>query len=183
MKESDYISKLKAEKAKLYQKGLKLLTAGDKKEAVQIFDKLLKKEEFFVPALNKKAVIYIYQEKIEEAESILKKVLQIDPDYAPALTNLGSIAKKKGNLEKAKAFYQKAITANEDYGPAYNNLGVIYREEGNYAKSVKYLKKARKFGGLSHGLDPDKAFYQDKGCLFVLFLFIILIAILYIILF
>lgn len=181
MKESDYISKLKAEKAKLYQKGLKLLTAGDKKEAVQIFDKLLKKEEFFVPALNKKAVIYIYQEKIEEAESILKKVLQIDPDYAPALTNLGSIAKKKGNLEKAKAFYQKAITANEDYGPAYNNLGVIYREEGNYAKSVKYLKKARKKGSFSYNLSKNQSFYKDPGCLLVIFIAAIIILIFYLI--
>ncbi|MFN2341210.1 MAG: tetratricopeptide repeat protein, partial [Halanaerobium sp.] len=136
----------------------------------------------FVPALNKLAVIYVYQKKYSKAQSLLNQILQQDPEFAPAITNLGSIAKEMDNLKRAKELYQKALAVDEEYGPAYNNLGVIYREEGNYSESIKYLKKARKMGNFSYQLNADKPFYKDPGCLFVLFLTIALIFVLYLIL-
>lgn len=183
MQETDYRNKLSESEIDIYEQAVTFLEKGQRKKAAKKLDELLAKRNDFIPALNKKAVIYVYQQEFKQAQNLLNTIITKDPEYAPAITNLGSIEKELGNYKKAKAMYYRAVEVEAEYGPAYNNLGVIFREEGNYAKSVKYLKKARKFGGLSHGLDPDKAFYQDKGCLFVLFLFIILIAILYIILF
>lgn len=182
MKESYYKKQLTEENEKEYQKCIDLLERGERKKAAKKLQKFLQKKNGFLPALNKIAVIHIYQREFNQAEELLNEILQQDPDYAPAITNLGSIARENGNLKRAKELYKKAITVNEDYGPAYNNLGVIYREEGNYSESVKFLKKARKKGSFSYKLNADKPFYKDPGCLFVVFLAVTLITVLYFIL-
>lgn len=182
MQEADYKNELSEAEANLYQKAVELLEKAQRNKAEKKLNELLAAHNDFVPALNKKAVIHIYKKEFKQAKSLLNKIMKKDPKYAPAITNLGSIEKELGNNQKAKTMYYKAIEAEEEYGPAYNNLGVIYREEGNYSKSVKYLKKARKFGSLSHGLNSNKVFYKDKGCLFVGFLTIVLIIILYFVL-
>ena len=181
MKESDYKKELSEEEEKKYQEAIDLIELGKRKKASQKLDQFLSEHPNFVPALNKKAVLYIYNKNFNEAQSLLNQVLKQDSNYAPAITNLGSIEKEMGNLDKAKKFYKKAIKINENYGAAYNNLGVIYREEGNYSKSVKYLKKARKKGGLSYDLSKNKPIYKNPGCLFMIFLILALIIILYLI--
>lgn len=182
MREEVYKNQLEEENKKLYQNCVNLLEKGRRKKAKKQLEQFLEEKPNFVPALNKKAVILIYNKEFNQAQSLLNKILQQDPDFAPAITNLGSIAREMGNLKRAKELYQKAIKINEDYGPAYNNLGVIYREEGNYSESIKYLKKARKKGSFSYNINADKPFYKDPGCLFVIFLVITLILIIYFIL-
>ena len=182
MKESNYENQLAEEEKKAYQECVNLLERGSRKKAAQKLDQFLEENPAFVPALNKKAVIHIYQKNYDQAQSLLNQILQQDPDFAPAITNLGSIAKEIGNSARAKELYKKALDIDEEYGPAYNNLGVIYREEGDYAQSVKYLKKARKKGSISFQLNADKPFYKDPGCLFVIFLVTALIFALYLIL-
>ncbi len=181
MKESDYKKKLKEEELKAYQKCVDLLEKGSRKKAAEKLDRFLDENPHFIPALNKKAVIHIYEKKYNKAQSILNQIVKKDPDFAPAVTNLGSIAKEMGNSARAKELYKKALDIDEEYGPAYNNLGVIYREEGDYAQSVKYLKKARKMGSISFQLNKDQPFYKDPGCLFVIFLALAVIFILFLI--
>jgi len=182
MRESDYKKELTEKEEEIYQQSVELMEKGKREKAEKIITDFLAKKPNYIPALNKKAVIKIYQKEYGTARSLLNQILEKDPDYAPALTNLGSIAKEVGDLNRAKKLYQKAVKVDEEYGPAYNNLGVIYREEGNYSKSVKYLKKARKKGGFSYNFNTDKPFYKDPGCLFVLFLAAALIFVLYLIL-
>lgn len=181
MKESNYIEEMSEEQKSAYKECVKLMDQGKREKAAKKLNELLELKSDFPPFLNKKAVIYIYQKKFTEAQKLLNKILKKDPDYAPAITNLGSIAREMGELEKAKALYHQAIKVNEDYGPAYNNLGVIYKEENNYSESVKYLKKARKKGSISYKLNTDQAFYKDPGCLFVVFLAVILLLVIYIV--
>lgn len=182
MKESYYKEQLAEEEQKAYQKCVELIEKGKRKKAAQKLDEFLEKKPDFVPALNKMAVIKVYQKDYSKAQSLLNQILKKDPDFAPAITNLGSVAKEMGNSKRAKELYQKALEADEDYGPAYNNLGVIYREEGDYAQSVKYLKKARKKGSFSYNLNADKPFYRDPGCLFIIFLAAAVIFVIYLIL-
>ena len=182
MKESYYKEQLSEEQEKKYQECVELIEQGKRKKASKKLNDFLEEKADFLPALNKMAVIHIYQKQFNEAQKLLIRILDQDPDYAPAITNLGSIAREMENLERAKELYHQAIKANEDYGPAYNNLGVIYREEGNYAESVKYLKKARKKGSISYKLSTDKVFYKDPGCLFVIFLAASVIFVLYLLL-
>jgi tetratricopeptide (TPR) repeat protein len=182
MREETYKNQLEDENKKLYQECVNLMEKGRRKKAKKKLDHFLKEKPNFVPALNKKAVIHIYNKEFNQAQSLLNQILKQDPDFAPAITNLGSIAREMGNSKRAKELYQKAIKLDEEYGPAYNNLGVIYREEGNYSESIKYLKKARKKGSFSYDINADKPFYKDPGCLFVIFLVAALILILYLLL-
>ena len=182
MEELDYKKQLTEAEEKTYQECVDLIKRGRRKKAAEKLNEFLEAKPNFVPALNKMAVIYVYQKEYSKAQSLLNQILKQDPDFAPAITNLGSIAKEMGNLARAKELYQKALAVDEEYGPAYNNLGVIYREEGNYSKSIKYLKKEKKKGSFSYELNADKPFYKDPGCLFVLFLAAVLIFVLYLIL-
>jgi tetratricopeptide (TPR) repeat protein len=181
MRESEYLSQLEEDNEKKYSKIVDLIETGEFEEAEKKLDEFLEDNSNFVPALNKLAVINLYQKNYNKAKQILGDILELDRDFAPAITNLGSLAKEKEELERAKKLYKKAIAIDEDYGPAYNNLGVIYREEGNYSESVKYLKKARKKGSMTYNVNVNKAFYKDPGCLFVLFLAAALIFVLFLI--
>lgn len=180
MLEKNYLKNIEKDIKKEYEEASDLLDVGKFEEARENFNSILDEIEGFIPALNKIAVIEIYNNNLEEAEQILSEILKEDPDYVPALTNLGSIEKKKGNLDKAEKLYEKAIEIEPEYGNAYNNLGVIYREKGKYTKSVRYLKKARKRGSYSFKFD-DEPLYKNKGCLF--FVGVIVIVILYFIFF
>lgn len=182
MKESYYTKQLSEEAAEFYQNCVDLLEKGKQKQASARLNNFLEEQSDFIPALNKRAVLYIYEKDYAKAQDLLQSILNKDPDYAPALTNLGSIAKELGNTHRAKELYQQAIASDDEYGPAYNNLGVIYREEGDYNNSIKYLKKARKRGSFSYQLNSDKPFYKDPGCLFIIFLLLIFIFIAYLIL-
>ncbi|ADQ15780.1 tetratricopeptide repeat protein [Halanaerobium hydrogeniformans] len=170
MRESDYIKKLTEKELQQYQIIVDLIEKNNYKKAINKLEIFLDEKPDFVPALNKRAILHIYAKEYEKAENRLKEIIEIDRDFPPALTNLGSLAKKEGQKSRAKELYKKALDINPDYGPAYNNLGVIYREEGDYSQSVKYLKKARKKGSFNYKYDPDKAFYKDPGCIFILFL-------------
>jgi len=181
MKPSEYKEQLEEKSKKRYEDIVELLETGRFEQAEAELDEFLDEYPDFIPAVNKLAVIKLYNDKLKQADDLLTDILEKDTEFAPAVTNLGSIAKKNGENEKAKKYYKKAIEIDEDYGPAYNNLGVIYREEDNYAKSVKYLKKARKKGGMSYNFNTDKAFYKDPGCLFIIFLAAALIFVIYLI--
>lgn len=180
MLEENYLNNIDEEIKNEYKEASDLLDVGKFEEARTKFNNILDEIEGFIPALNKIAVIEIYNNNLEEAEQILSKIIKEDPEYVPAITNFGSIEKKNGNLDKAEKLYERAIEIEPDYGNAYNNLGVIYREKGEYTKSVKYLKKARKRGSYSFKFD-DKPFYKKRGCLF--FVGIIIIVVLYFIFF
>lgn len=180
MLEENYLKNIEKELKKEYKEASDLLDVGKFEEARTKFNYILDENEGFIPALNKVAVIEIYNNNLESAEEILLDILEEDPKYVPALTNLGSIEKKQGNLDKAEQLYEKAIEIEPEYGNAYNNLGVIYREKGKYTKSVRYLKKARKRGSYSFKFD-DEPLYKNKGCLF--FVGVIIIVILYFIFF
>lgn len=170
MRETEYLKQLSEEDEEKYRGLADAIETGRFEEAEKELKNFLKKHANFVPALNKLAVIKLYNKNHNKAEKILKDILDIDNEFAPALTNMGSLVRENGELDRAKKLYRKAIEINEDYGPAYNNLGVIYREEGNYSESVKYLKKARKKGSMTYSVNLERPFYKDPGCLFVLFL-------------
>jgi len=177
MLEENYLNKLDEDIKKEFKKASNLLDVGEFNKAENEFKEILNEVEDFIPALNKLAVIEIYNDNLEQANELIDKILKKDPEYVAAITNLGSIYKKKGQIEKAKKLYEKAIDIEPDYGNAYNNLGVIYREQGEYKKSVKYLKKARKRGSYSFKID-DKPLYKNKGCVFFVVVIILIILLL-----
>lgn len=177
MLEENYLKNLDENIKKEYKEASDLLDIGKFGESKNKFEEILDEVEDFIPALNKLAVIEIYNDDLETANELIDKILEKDSEYAPAITNLGSIYKKNGEVEKAKKLYKKAIDLEPDYGNAYNNLGVIYREQGEYRKSVKFLKKARKRGSYSFKID-DKPLYKNKGCVFFAVVIILIILLL-----
>lgn len=177
MKEDKYLDKAPKKIEKLYEEGKEKINIGQEEEGEEILKKILERDNTFVPALNKLAVLRIRQGEAEKAREHIERALQIDPEFPPALNNKGNLVKEKGEIQKAINFYEKAMDINPDYGPAYNNMGVIKREEGEYKESIKYLKKARKRGTLS--LKPtDKPIYKDPGCMIPIGMAVLVILIL-----
>ncbi|MFW6287785.1 MAG: tetratricopeptide repeat protein [bacterium] len=182
MKEEKYIDNLGEELKEKYKEALDLLEKRQLEQSEELLLKIKKENPDFVPLYNKLGIINIRRKEYEEARKALTQAIDKDNEYVAAITNLGSLMREMGDREKAKEFYQKAIEIDPEYGLAHNNLGVIYREEGNYVKSVKSLKKARKYGGYHVNMSSDKPFYKEPGCLFVIFIFIAVLAFLYFVL-
>ena len=178
MREEEYLEKAPRKIEDLYEEGTEKMDIGEEEEGEEKLQRILDRDDSFVPALNKLAVLRIRQDRKDEARDFLRSALRQDPDFPPALTNMGNIIKEEGNKEKAVEYYEKAIELNEEYGPAYNNLGVIKREEGELKESVKYLKKARKHGTFSFK-SADNPMYKDPGCLVPIAMVVVLIIILF----
>ncbi len=175
MKEEKYLEQAPKKIENLYNEGTEKIDIGDEEEGEEILQSILERDNTFVPALNKLAVLKVRQDEVDKARQHIDRALEIDPEFPPALNNKGNLLKEEGNRQKAIDFYEKAIDINSDYGPAYNNMGVIKREEGEYKESIKYLKKARKRGTLS--IKPtDKPIYKDPGCMVPIVMAIFLVA-------
>jgi Tfp pilus assembly protein PilF len=175
MKEKRHLDTLDKVLLEKYQEGVHQLERGEFTEAEGVLMEVHNEAPGFVPAHNKLAIIYIYQNELDRAREWLQKALNSDQEFAPALTNLGSIYKNEGKKEKAKELYQRAIEIDPDYGPAYNNLGVIYREEKNYTESISYLKKANKLRSYSIDTKKEKPIYKEWGCLIPILLIALLV--------
>ncbi len=174
MKEDKYLDNAPQKIEELYEEGKEKINIGEETEGEKILKRILDRDETFVPALNKLAVLKIHEDEIKKARQHIDRALEIDPEFPPALNNKGNLLKEKGNKQKAIELYEKAIDIDPDYGPAYNNLGVIKREAGEYKESIKYLKKARKKGTISLK-KTDKPIYKDPGCMFPIGLAVLLI--------
>ena len=176
MKEDKYLEEASEKVEELYEDGSQALRRRQLEESEGIFKEIIEIDREFAPAYNKLGVLHIFDENYNEAQEWLNKALRVDREYTPAIMNMGNLMKEQGQNRKAKNYYEKAIDIDDDYGPAYNNLGVIFREEGDISKSIKYMKKARKKGGLRVKTDVNKPLYKEPGCILVISLVIIVIA-------
>jgi sugar lactone lactonase YvrE len=90
------------------QMGIILAKAGDRKEAMKYFDKVLSLQPKNASALNNKGNIYMIEDKHADAQKAYLAATQLAPKDAHIWVNLARAYKATNDVKKAKAAFQKA---------------------------------------------------------------------------
>jgi tetratricopeptide (TPR) repeat protein len=90
------------------QMGIILAKAGDRKEAMKYFDKVLGMQPKNAAALNNRGNIFMIEDKHQEAQKAYLAATQISPKDAHVWVNLARAYKATNDIKKAKAAFIKA---------------------------------------------------------------------------
>jgi tetratricopeptide (TPR) repeat protein len=133
-------------------------------DAQNYYQKVLKIDSNYTPALNNLGVIYKNLQENQKARDCYEKAIEINPNYANAHLNLGVLFKELGNDQKAKGSFEKAISIDPRDVKAHNNLGNIFKDLGEYQKAKDCYEKAIKiYPNYTDALDNLGVIFQGLG--------------------
>ncbi|UCF86662.1 MAG: serine protease [Nitrospiraceae bacterium] len=133
------------------ERGGKFNASGRYTEAIEAYQRAIKKDEKLVSAYNGLGVAYMELKQFQDAERVFREALQINPDFAWIHSNLGLLYTKTGRYEEAIPELKKAIDIMPDLENAHLNLGSSYRWLRMYQKAHDAYKEALR-------INPDSAF-------------------------
>jgi sugar lactone lactonase YvrE len=90
------------------QMGIILAKAGDRKEAMKYFDKVLSLQPKNAAALNNRGNIFMIEDRYQEAQKAYLAATQVTPKDAHVWVNLARAYKATNDIKKAKAAFIKA---------------------------------------------------------------------------
>ena len=82
-----------------HKQGMAYLREGKNKEALELFDKALKFDDEYFPALNNKGVILLEFKEYKRAAECFEKVVRLNPADRMALYNRGYALSMMGDYE------------------------------------------------------------------------------------
>lgn len=105
-----------------YQRGVKLMEAGQLKEAVSAFSDIIKKQPTFAEAWNKRAtLLYMmgeYQLSLKDCDEVLKR----NRHHFGALSGYAQIYTELGDFKRALGYFEQALKVNPSLPNAASTL-------------------------------------------------------------
>jgi len=124
-----------------YNLGNYYLTRGEIDQAVEAYEKAVKKEPRAVVALVNQAMAYARMGENQKAGGSLKRALAITPDDAAANFNMGLLKAEENDLPAAEKYLRAAFKADPQLVQAAYNLSVILARD-RPDEAVDFCKKA-----------------------------------------
>jgi tetratricopeptide (TPR) repeat protein len=93
----------------LMLRGLRAMSDGDPKQALPIFDALVRRSPNFAEGWNKRATIYFLLGDFESSVSDIERTLQLEPHHFGALSGLGQIYLALDRDEAALKAFEAAL--------------------------------------------------------------------------
>lgn len=123
------------------ERGDNFKESGRYTEAIEAYQRAIKKNAKLVSAYNGLGVVYMELKQFQDAERVFKEALQLNPDFAWIHSNLGLMYTKTGRYEEAIPELKKAINIMPDLESAHLNLGSSYRWLRMYQKAHDAYKE------------------------------------------
>ena len=118
-----------------------MLKSGNINDALESIDKALEIDDGYIEALNNKASVLIFLDKLKEALEIIEKAMKIDDKNKELWNNKGYALQKLGNLDQAFESYNNAFKIDSKFILAIFNLACIEALRMNLEESIKYVRK------------------------------------------
>ena len=172
-------------KSKYKHLGIAEYEKGNYKEAIELYNKGIKKNPEDACLFNNRGLAYYSLEQYKKAIPDFDKAIELKPDFTDAYYNRGIAYFRKGSYynfeprKKAISDFTKVIELQPENTDAYYNRAVIYTEQIHYhhkyatippkfpSKDMDYYNKA--LADYSRVLNLDPAYvlaYQGRGNLF-----------------
>ena len=126
----------------LFTKGLELEKQREYVGAKEAYEKALKTDAGFLPALNRLALSYYRQMKYDEAFGLVSKALAINAYDGEANYMLGLICRKTGDFTTSKSGFSIAMGAVAFRSSAATELANLFLIEKEWTRAKKYALKA-----------------------------------------
>ncbi len=123
-----------------YNEAVRLMNAGQMREAQKAFFAILGKKPDHVEVLNNMGVISASLGNKKEAVAYFKKVLELKPGYSKAYNNMGLIMMSEGDTQLAQEYFQKAISMEPEGLEPYLNLAALLRGQKKFPEAAKALE-------------------------------------------
>lgn len=123
-----------------YNEALKLMGAGQLREAQKVFLDILGRKPDHVETLNNMGVISASSGNRKEAVAYFNKVLEYRPNYPKAYNNIGLVMMSEGNPLLAEEYFRKAIAMDPEGLEPYLNLAALLRAGKKFAEAAKLLE-------------------------------------------
>ncbi len=108
------------------------------KEAIINFNKALKLDPEYGPAINRLAYTYSAMGDYEKAIEYFKRYASVSPGDADPFDSMGELYFKLGKLDEAIAKYKEALEVKPDFGSG-TRIAYIYALKENYAETMIWL--------------------------------------------
>jgi tetratricopeptide (TPR) repeat protein len=124
-----------------YKKAVMLKTIGREDDAIKEYEKMIKLDPYFLPAISESAYIYYKNGYLNDAAEKFEIAVKNGSADASIYNNLGNIYFMQKRVNDAVYAYKKAIEikADKDY---YYNLGCIYFTMNDIAQARENINKA-----------------------------------------
>ena len=127
---------------KLISNALSLHSKGKIKEALEIYNFLIKNKIYDPRIFNNLGSIYSQLKQFEKAILLFDESIKKFPNSLEAYPNLASVLVIKGKSDIAKKILKRAIELNPNYLRPYSTLAGILVGEGNLEKAEHFLRKS-----------------------------------------
>jgi tetratricopeptide (TPR) repeat protein len=121
--------------------GIALLEQFSFREAIAEFEKCLKINARFVPALVNTAFGHFYLQEFPKAQEFLLSALSVDPKQPNALFGMGMIYRNQNQMDLALESFNKILAVDAQDPLVLYQVGQIYLKKQDYDKAEIALKK------------------------------------------
>jgi tetratricopeptide (TPR) repeat protein len=129
-----------------FEKGNQKQKDGNFESAMSHYQKALRVEPDFYPALNNLGALYERQKDHTQAETALLRSLEINADDAEAYINLGHVLYEEGKYRPAIERLQEGLQRSPESSMGHFFLGSAYLKLGDLDSAEPSLKHACSFG-------------------------------------
>ena len=112
-------------------------------DAIELFDKVLRKNHQDAPALYSKGLCLSRLGNDEEALAYYKKSLQVDPNFVRALINSGMLYARAGKPNEALAYLEKALNLEPQHPVGLLGMGRVLLALERVQESIDVLEALR----------------------------------------
>lgn len=124
------------------KKGTLLFQNGSRREAIQLFQRILEADSGYAMAHESLGEAYLSIQQHEQAEIHCQKATELNTILWNSYNCLGMIYDQQQRFQNAIAVYQQAIKLQPQRGMLFNNLGLSYYAQQKYEDAIQNFKIA-----------------------------------------
>lgn len=126
----------------LYNKAVITAAIGMLREAVELYDVVVKKNPLNFKAHNNRGNALQRLKRFDEAIVAYDNAIRLNPNFPEPFNNRGNIYNLRKEPLKAVNDFQQAISIRSDYAEAFSNLGNSYHDLKRYEDALLRYNKA-----------------------------------------
>jgi tetratricopeptide (TPR) repeat protein len=128
----------------LLDQGVTAADAGDHREAIACFDRVLEQDPASVPALVHKGDALRHLGRYEEAIGFYDQAIAIDPRYSDGMAwgHKGIALNELDPPDEASRCCEEVLNINPGDATACLNLGVVHHDEGRLEEAARWYREA-----------------------------------------
>ena len=126
----------------LLRQAEKLMEAGDKENAIALYEQVIFLDPNCVQARINLGFIKHENSDFDAAIPHYQAALALDPNIPQTAYNLAKIFEEQCKVEEAIAHYEQALVAEPNFVPALINLAVVLQEKGELLEAIHLYRRA-----------------------------------------